>query len=165
TTVFGARLRVSLREVAALDLYQGRAVYLSDLKPSKYAYRPYLDATWPHTLDGNVAEHDLRLGGSTYDKGVGLHSHSRLSYRLSGAYRRFEALVGLDERDGRAGRVRIRVLADGEALVDRERTLRDGPLPISISVEGVRELTLEVDFGRDADVQDVVDWVDARLVK
>jgi hypothetical protein len=116
-------------------------------------------------MDANVAEHDLRLGGSTYDKGVGLHSHSRLSYRLAGAYRRFEALVGLDERDGRRGRVRIRVLADGEALLDRERTLREGPLPISISVAGVRELTLEVDFGRDANVQDVVDWVDARLIK
>jgi hypothetical protein len=165
TTVFGARLRVPLSEVAALDLYQGRTIYLSDLKTSKYDYHPYLDATWPCALDANVAEHDLRLGGSTYDKGVGLHSHSRVSYSLAGAYRRFEALVGLDERDGRQGRVRIRVLADGAALVDRERTFRDGPLPISIPVEGVRELTLEVDFGRDADVQDVVDWVDARLIK
>jgi hypothetical protein len=165
TTVFGARLRVPLRAVAALDLYQGRAVYLSDLKPAKYDYRPYLDATWPYALNANVAEHDLRLGGSTYDKGIGLHSHSRLSYRTAGSYRRFEALVGLDERDGRQGSVRVRVLADGEALVDRELTLRDGPVPIAVKIEGVRELTLEVDFGAGADVQDVVNWVDARLVK
>jgi hypothetical protein len=164
-TVFGARLRVPLNKVAALDLHHGRAVYLSDLKPIKYDHRPYLDAAWPYAVDANVVEHDLRLGGSTYDKGVGLHSHGRLSYRLSGAYRRFEALVGLDEKDGRRGQVRLRVLADGKALVDRERTLLDGPLPINVSVEGVRELTLEVDFGREADVEDVVNWVDARLVK
>lgn len=165
TTVFGARVRVPLRKVAALNLYQGRAVYLSDLKPAKYEYRPFLDATWPYTLNANAADHDLRLGGSTYDKGISLHSHSRLSYRAGGAYRRFEALVGLDERDGREGSVRVRVLADGETLVDRELTLRDGPVPIAVKIEGVRELTLEVDFGAGADVQDVVNWVDARLVK
>ncbi|HEY7315210.1 MAG TPA: NPCBM/NEW2 domain-containing protein [Gemmataceae bacterium] len=165
TTVFGARVRVPLREVAALDLYQGQAVHLSDLKPAKYDYRPFLDATWPYALNANVAGHDLRLGGSTYDKGVSLHSHSRLSYRAGGAYRRFEALVGLDERDGREGSVRVRVLADGEALVDRELTRRDGAVPIAVKIEGVRELTLEVDFGAGADVQDVVNWVDARLIR
>jgi hypothetical protein len=168
TTVFGARLSVPLAEVAALDLFQGRAVYLSDLKPSKYDFRPYLDATWPVALDGNVAEHDLLLRGSTYDKGVSLHSHARLTYALAGRYRRFEALVGLDDRDGRAGSVRIQVLADGAALdlgADRELTAQTGPLPIDVSVEGVRELTLVVQFGRGGDVQDVVDWVDARLVR
>ncbi|HWG46318.1 MAG TPA: NPCBM/NEW2 domain-containing protein [Gemmataceae bacterium] len=168
TTVFGARLSVPLHAVAAVDLQQGRAIYLSDLKQSKYEYHPYLDATWPFAADGNVAEHDLLLGGSTYDKGIGLHSHSRLTYRLAGAYRRFEALVGLDDKDGRRGSVRIRVLADGEPLdlgADRELTARSGPLPISVKVEGVRELTLEVQFGDYGDVQDVVDWTDARLVK
>jgi hypothetical protein len=168
TTVFGARLRVPLHEVAALDLHQGRAVYLSDLKPSQYDYHPYLDAVWPFAADGTVAEHDLLLAGSTYDKGISLHSHSRLTYRLAGAYKRFEALVGLDDKDGRRGSVRIRVLADGEPLdigADRERTARSDPLPIGVNVEGVRELTLEVQFGDNGDVQDVVDWIDARLVK
>jgi hypothetical protein len=168
TTVFGARLSVPLREVAALDLHGGKAVYLSDLKPSKYEFYPYLDAAWPFAADGNVAEHDLLLGGSTYDKGIGLHSHARLSYRLGGAYRRFEALVGLDDKDGRRGSVRVRVLADGEPLdlgAGRELTARSDPLPIGVKIDGVRELTLEVEFGANSDVQDVVNWVDARLVK
>ncbi len=168
TTVFRARLSVALADVAGLDLYQGRAVYLSDLKPSKYEHRPYLDTTWPYVVDGNVAEHDLAVGGSTYDKGISLHSHGRLSYRLAGPYRRFEALVGLDDKDGRDGSVRVRVLADGKVLdlgAERELTARSGPLAISVPVEGVRELSLEVQFGALGDVQDVVDWVDARLVK
>jgi hypothetical protein len=165
TTVFGAHVRVPLRNIAALHLHSPRSVYLSDLKESKYVFHPFLDAAWPFAVDGNVAEHDLRLAGSTYDKGIGMHSHSRLSYRLAGAYRHFEALVGLDDKDGRRGDVRIRVLADGEALLDRALTSRDGAVPVSLSVEGVRELTLEVDFGRDGDVQDVVNWAEARLVK
>jgi hypothetical protein len=98
TTTFGARVQVPLRDIAALDLYQGRFVCLSDLKANPYVFTPFLDAAWPVALDGNVAEHDLLLDGSTYDKGVSLHSHSRLTYRLGGAYRRFETLVGLDDR-------------------------------------------------------------------
>ena len=157
-----------MAELAALTVHQGHAVYLSDLKPIKYEYHSYLDASWPFAADGNVAEHDLLLGGSTYDKGVSLHSHARLTYRLAGAYRRFEALVGLDDKDGRRGSVQVRVLADGRVLDlgdEHELTARSGPRSIGVAVEGVRQLTLEVQFGDNGDVQDVVDWVDARLVK
>ncbi|MHB1426672.1 MAG: NPCBM/NEW2 domain-containing protein [Gemmataceae bacterium] len=165
TTVFGARVQVPLSDIASLDLNLSNSVYLSDLKESKYTFEPFLDARWPFAVDGNVAEHDLLLAGSTYDKGIGMHSHSRLTYRLAGTYRRLEALVGLDDKDGQGGDVRIRVLADGATLLDRRLSSRDGAVPVSLSMAGVRELTLEVDFGRGGDVRDVVNWADARLVK
>ncbi len=165
TTVFGAHLRVPLSDIAALEVRQDNSVYLSDLKESKYTFEPFLDAAWPFAVDGNVAGHDLLLAGSTYDKGIGMHSHSRLTYRLSGDFRRFEALAGLDDKDGRGGAVHLRVLADGKPLLDRTVTSQDGAVPVSLKVEGVHELTLEVDFGREGDVRDVVNWADARLVK
>jgi len=164
-TVFGARLRVPLRDVISLEVHQGHFVYLSDLKASQYAFEPFLDAAWPFTVDSNVAGHDLLLAGSTYDKGISMHSHSRLTYRLSEAFRRFEALAGLDDKDGRDGAVHLRVLGDGQILLDRSVASRDGPVPVSLNIKGVRELTLEVDFGRGGDVHDVVDWADARLIK
>jgi hypothetical protein len=167
TTVFGAALSVPLDRVAALDLFGGRAVYLSDLKPARYEFLPYLDEHWPIAADANAAGHDLLLGGSTYGKGLGLHSHSRLTYPLAGGYRRFEAVVGLDDRDGLGGGVRVRVLADGRPLdlgADGELTPRSRPLALSLPVEGVKELTLEVEFGRNGNVQDVVNWADARVV-
>ncbi len=168
TTVFGAALRVPVDRVAALDLFGGQAAYLSDLKPARYAFAPYLDEQWPVAADGNAAGHDLLLGGSTYGKGLGLHSHSRLTYSLAGGYRRFEAVVGLDDRDGAEGAVRVRVLADGKPLDlggDGELTPRSRPLMLSVAVEGVRELTLVVEFGRNGNVQDMVNWADARLVR
>lgn len=165
TTVFGARLRVPLGDIISLEPQQNNFVYLSDLKESRYLFQPFLDASWPFALDCNVAGHDLRLAGSTYDKGIGMHSHSRLTYRLSAAYQRFEAMAGLDDKDGRGGAVRLRVLADGRPLLDRTVTSRDDAVSIRLSVKGVRELTLEVDFGQNGDVRDVVDWTDARLVK
>lgn len=168
TTVFGAPVRVPLARVVVLMLFQGRADYLSDLKADKYEFHPYLDASWPLAVDANVCGGDLRLAGSTYDKGVGLHSRSRVTYTLGGAYRRFEAVVGLDDRCGVRGSVRVRVLADGKALNlggPRELTARGGPLAVSVSVAGARELTLEVDFGAGGDVEDVVNWANARLIK
>jgi hypothetical protein len=168
TTAFGARLKVPLGRVAALDVRQGPAVYLSDLKPARYEFAPFLDEHWVLSADANAAGHDLVLAGSTYAKGIGLHSQSRVRYMLSGQYRRFEAVIGLDDHDGRGGSVRIGVLADGKPLdlgPDRDLTAATGPRSVSVSVAGVRELTLVVEFGRNGNVQDVVNWADARLLR
>jgi hypothetical protein len=168
TTAFGAELRVPLNHVVALDVLGGRAVYLSDLKPRRYDFTSALDVQWPYVADGSVVGDALRLGGATYDRGVGMHSESRLTYDLRGGYMRFEALVGLDDRTGRGGSVRVKVLVDGKPAnlgVDRELTVRSEPLPVRVDVRGARELTLVVEFGRRLDVEDHVNWADARLIK
>jgi hypothetical protein len=170
-TAFGAGFRAPLARVVSLDWVQGAAAYLSDLKPAKFEHTPYLGdggVRWPLVADGAVSGRDLRLGGSTYAKGLGMHSRSRATYALDGKYRRFEAVVGLDDVAGRDGSARVRVLADGKPLdigKDGELTPRSGPLPVSVTIDGVKELTLEVDFGKRGDVQGQVDWCDARVIK
>src|SRR5207244_5431509 len=116
----------------------------------------------------SVAGYDLRLAGSTYDKGIGLHSESRLTYALNRNYQWFESLVGLDDQTGRRGSVLIEVLVDGkpQALGNAEELTRPGgPRPIRVNVAGGKDLTLVVKFGRFGDVEDHVDWADARLIK
>src|SRR5262249_38993019 len=130
TTLFGARVEIPLDQLLALDILQGKAVYLSDLKPKAYRHTPFLNVSWPYVVDGSVAGRDMRLAGSTYDRGLGMHSQSEITYALPGAYRRFEALVGLDEETGRQGSVRVKVLVDGKPRDfgwDKELTARDGP--------------------------------------
>ena len=171
-TTRGAEVVIAPDGLMALDLVGGRAVYLSDLKPKRYDFTPFLDREWPWVRDGSVAGRDMVLAGSTYTKGVGLHSESRLTYDLGGAYQRFEALVGIDDRtgreNGREGSARIGVLVDGKAQDvggDKDLTPRGGPRAVKVNVAGARELTLVVEFGRRQDVLDHVDWADARLVK
>ena len=170
-TTFGASLKVSLERLAALDLFGGRAVYLSDLKPSKYEFVPYLDLRWPLVTDASVRGSELRVGNSVHTKGLGVHAHSRVSYALGGGYRRFQAVVGLDPRAGTQGSARIRVLADGKPLPldglggSTDLNDRHSARAIDVNVEGVKELTLETAFGTRGDVQAHVNWVDARLVK
>ena len=170
TTVFGANLRVPLDRIASLDLMQGAAVYLSEIKPAKFEQTSYLGdgVKWPLVADAAVTGRDLRLHGSVYDKGLGMHSRSRVTYVLDGKYRRFDAIVGLDDETGREGSARVRVFGDGKALdlgKDGDLTAKNGPLLVSVPVTGVKELTLETDFGRRGDVQGHVDWADARLIK
>lgn len=168
TTVFGASLKMPLAKLALLDVLGGKAVYLADLKPSRYEHFPFLDTSWPLTLDGNVLGRDLRVGASTYARGLGVHAHSRVTYRLDGAYRRLEALVGLDARSGRQGSASIAVIADGKPLDlggPTDLSERRPFLAIQVSVAGVKELVLKTDYGERGDVQAHVNWVDARLVK
>src|SRR5262249_6170424 len=139
-TASGAQLRVGVERIAALEVLGGKAVYLSDLQPAKYEYLPYLDERWPWSADATATGRDLRVGGSVYDKGVGMHAHARLTYALGGAYRRFEAQVGLDDLDGRRGAVRLAVLADGKALdlgKAGELTHKGGAWAVRLKVEGV----------------------------
>ena len=166
-TTFGAILRVPLERVVSLDLMANLIVQLSELTPSEYTYTPYLDEKFPYRIGANVMGRDLLLGGSYYDKGVGLHAGSRISYPLGAKFSRFDALVGLDDLDGRDGQVRIRLLLDGKA-VDLGKTAwtsRDGAVRISVDVAGAKEMTLVVEPGANRPIRGVVNVVEARLIR
>ncbi len=62
-TVFGATIQIPVNQIVALDVRQGRADYLSDLKPLRYEHTPYLGVRWPYALDTSVAGNELRVGG------------------------------------------------------------------------------------------------------
>jgi hypothetical protein len=166
--LFGGEVRVPLKQVVALYLFQGRAVYLADLKPRKIEQVAYLDESWPVVADGSVEGHDLRMAGSTFDKGLGTHNECRLTYDLGGAYRRFEAQVGIDDETQGRGGARVQVLVDGKPRDlghDKDLTAKNGPLSVRVDVAGAKQLTLVVGFGKRGNVNGHVDWADARLIK
>jgi hypothetical protein len=167
TTLFGAAVEVALTEIVTVDVRGGTATYLSDLKPLKYEHTPFAGTSWPLVQDGSVSGDSLRLAGSTFDKGLGLHSECRVSYDLGGKYRWFEAQVGLDPQKGQGGRVRLRVLVDGKERDlgwNKELTGADGVLVLRLDVSKAREMVLEVLFGTRGDVQAHVNWAEARLL-
>ena len=167
-TLFGARLEFPLAQLSSLEPRLGPVVFLSDLKPKSYQHTPFLDISWPLVTDAAVTGRPLRLAGSTFDKGLGTHSQCRITYALGGGYRWFEALVGLDQRDGKRGRARIGVLVDGKEQnlgLSKDLSAKDAPLNLRIDVRKARELTLVVGFGNFGDVEARVNWADARLIR
>jgi hypothetical protein len=154
------------RHLVFIQPLSGRAVYLSDLKPSDYKFTPFLDATWPYRLDRSVAGTWLRAGGAPYLKGIGMHSAARLTYDLDEPYKRFQAELAMDDSASGGGSARYSVFVDGKERFASE-TIRGGmkPAPISVDLSGAKRLELVVDYADRGDVLDHADWLNARLIK
>jgi len=169
--LFGQAVELPVADLVSVDVIQGKATYLADLKPLKAESTGFLGAAWKWTANQSVRGEPLRLviaeGESTYDRGIGTHPRTTLTYGLGGKYRRFEALVGLDAATGTRGRASIRILVDGkEQPLPKLLKLATGPaIPVDVNVMDAKQLILIVDFGPAADVQADVDWADARVVE
>ncbi len=170
-TTFGQKVEFSVDAIVALDVFQTKATFLSDLKPSKVELSGFLGTVWPWAADRTVHGLPLRLatevGVSTFDKGLGTHPRTVLTYDLAGKYRHFEALVGLDPERGERGRAVVRVRVDGkEQVVPGLATLSAvKPVRVRVDVSKAKELTLEVDFGPAGGVQADVNWANALLLE
>jgi hypothetical protein len=152
----------------ALDLMQGRALYLTEVPPLGYKYTPYLGAQWPLGVDTGLDGKPLRVGEDHYDKGLSLHAPSRITYWLDGHFTWFESTVGLDPAAGTRGRARIALIVDGKRypLADgKELSADDPPLPVRLDVRGARTLVLVVELGSLGDVQARVNWGGVRLLR
>ncbi|MBL8826671.1 MAG: NPCBM/NEW2 domain-containing protein [Planctomycetaceae bacterium] len=144
----------------------GKVRYLDELAVDGYRHVPYLTLAWPYELDRNVIGTQLRAGGRLWAKGVGMHSTSRLTFALDKPYRRFDAILAIDDHTAGRGSVTCRVFVDGEQRFASE-TIRGGakPVPISVDLSGGKLLSLIVDYGDGGDTLDRVDWLEARVVE
>ncbi len=165
--LFGTPLIVPLSAIVTIQFLGGRVVYLSDLTRNDYRFTPFLSAAWQMQNDRNVAGGPLRLRGREYAKGLGMHSKSKVSYSLDGRYRRFHAVVGIDDVTGGKGTVVFAIDVDGERHWTSK--LLTGKSPAQsikpIDVTGAKNLTLSVAFSQFGDIWDYADWCDAVLVK
>ncbi len=177
TTLLGSPFACPLASLRGLERRHDRVRYLSDLRPRRYQATSYLGKAWPWHRDRAVTGEPLRLLDAqghvqTLDKGIGMHSASRLSFLRPNGFRFFEALVGLhydpDPTRGN-GQAVVQVLADGQASPETGDGVAvshaSGPQQIRVDVSKARQITLVVNFGPGGAVQDVVNWFDARLVK
>lgn len=163
---WGDTVDIPVASLSRLEVKNGKLVYLSDLKPSEARHTPYLDVSRPYQVDRAVSGRPLRLGGRTYARGLGVHSHSEVTYALNGAYQNFAATVGVDDAVGSQGSVLFRVFGD-EKLLYEGPAMRGGDLPaeVKVDVKRVLLLRLEVDFADGGDVADHADWAEARLLR
>lgn len=152
--------------VCFLQPLGGAATYLSDLPSESYRHVPYLQLAWPYAVDTSVSGARLRAQGRLYVKGIGMHSASRLTYRLDKPYRRFEAELAVDDETAGRGSVVFRVFVDDREAY-KSHVIRGGspPLPVTVDLREGKRLSLIVDFAERGDELDHADWLDARLVK
>jgi hypothetical protein len=174
TTPLGLEVSRPAAEVVCMDFSQGKIVYLSDLEPESLVWTPYfgtvkelpaLERFFAPREDRGLDPGPLELDGTPYEKGLALHSRTSLVYRLPDRFRRFQAVVGIDDRVRPQGNVRLVIHGDDRVLLETTVTGADPPLPVDLDVTGVRRLAILVDYGDDLDVADHLDLCNARIVK
>ncbi len=158
--------RLPSDRVLQVAVVGGRWVWLDQVSPRLAAHTPLLGVAWPHRVNRNVLGKTIRVGGRAFERGIGVHSQSRLVYELDGRCRRFVTGYGLDDASGSLADVEVVVLLDGKRVHHAPSVRFDGRVHrASIDVRGAKELELRVDFGKDGDVQDRFDWIESALVR
>lgn len=167
TSRFGAKIRPPLGAIAKVHVRSDAVAYLSERAFAADQYLGYL-GRHPETFGRNSTwdGHPLRLAGQPYDRGLGMLPRTLVAYKLEPNDKRFQALIGLDDRAGEKGSVVFRVLVDNkERFISPSMAKRDAPVAVDIDVSGAKVLILATEFGEGGDVQDSADWIEARMVR
>lgn len=168
----GAELDIPVESVRSLDFSLGKIRYLSQMDPRDEEHVPFFGAPdvpiFRYRRDKTIEGKPLKLGGKAYDRGLWIHSKTRLQYRIGGEYRRFQAVMGIDQEVAHGeGAVRVVISGDGRKLLETDVRAADPPQPLDLDVTGVRDLEILVDFidEKDAGIADWLDLADARIIK
>lgn len=163
---FGERVRVPLERISTLDLIGGNWDRLPRHHPISFEHTPMLSLAWAFEADRNVRGEALRVAGETYDRGIGVHSRSRLTYDLRGEYRELVTSFGMDDDSGPFADVTVIISVDGQRRYE-QKNVRAGKLhgPVRLDVTRAKQLELIVDFGENGDLQDRFNWIDPALIK
>jgi hypothetical protein len=159
-------LKLARSDVKALTCRNGRGTYLSDLEPIAVDEIPYFARRLPYRRNQNLRGDPLVLGGTTYRKGLAVHSRSVLTYALDGRFETFRSRLGFDDTAPPGGSVACRVLADDREVYANPDLRQDTePVSLKLDVAGAKQLVLEVDFGQFEDVGDRILWGGARVFR
>jgi hypothetical protein len=107
----------------------------------------------------------LRVGGQSFDTGIGVLTNSRLEVRNAG-YARFEAVVGVDDSTRNTGdKVRFSVYGDGRLLAESApMAFGEAPASLGADIAGVRIVEIVARSETlTSDLPLVVTWGDAAL--
>ncbi len=174
TTPAGLKLTRPLAALERLDYSSVNTQYLSGLEPESFQYAAYFAARtdFPILVDAYKPRRDtgfdglpLKLDGKTYSKGLSLHSRSEASYRLPGKFRRFKAVVGIDDVVRPAGDLQLEIRGDKKRLWEGRIRGTEAARSIDLDIADVKRIEFVVEFGADLDVADVLDLCEARVTK
>jgi hypothetical protein len=165
-TRFDQSIRFPITDLVRIDPRTPALVYLSEREVDGQTYVSFFGPMRPFRRDRSIDGHRFQLGGHVYERGLGTQSRTLIAYRLKPGDRRFQALVGVDERAGPLGSVVFRVLVDREPrLTTAPLTAKDPPQAIDLDVSAAKSLVLITEFGERGDIRDYADWVEARIIR
>ena len=114
----------------------------------------------------------FQLGEKTYTNGLALNATKHILVHLGKPARQFTADIGLENNDNTRqgetqgnGSVTFHVLVGGkEVFASTVRRRKDGPLPLSVPLDGAREFEIRVKDGGDGRGWDQALWAEAKVL-
>lgn len=161
----GGKVAFPWSAATKVEVRSSRVAFLSDLKPTQVEESALVTLTRPWRRDRNVLGGALALGTKTYDKGIGVHSRSSLTFAAGKQYDTLAATIGIDAAAGGKGDCICSVLGDGQPIFKERVKGNDPPRELNIDISGVSEVTLLVEPGADLDLSDYANWCDVRFIK
>lgn len=181
TTPAGLEFSRSLDALARIDFASAKTMYLGDVKPESVEWKPLVGESTAELAMLFQPRVDRALFGGPlqlprddagrhapawpYAKGIAIHSRTKLVYRLPRSFRSFTATAGIDSRVRPAGNVRLVIEGDDKQLYAGTLSGKDAAVALNLDLQGVKRLTVLVDFGDDLDVADHLNLCDAKLVE
>lgn len=175
-TLAGLTLSVPVDQLKTVDFSAGKIRYLSQMEPIDVQLFPFWDPsdylTYRRNFSGPLGIlTPITLRGKPYAKGLAIHSKTILKYRLSGEFRRFQAVMGIDDFAGKKdqpdswGDVHVKISGDSKVLYEGDAKRFDAPVQLDLNVSEVRDLVILVDYGGNLDIGDWLDLADAKVSK
>ncbi|HVX83852.1 MAG TPA: NPCBM/NEW2 domain-containing protein [Phycisphaerae bacterium] len=156
--------------IVSLEVLGGRLVYLSDIDPAKDEQSTFMGTSYPTRPNANVTGGPLRVAGTTYDRGLGVHTHSVLTYNLDGNFDTLTFRPAVDDSAGPQGEANLAVAIDGKIAWHADNLKGLGPHAaapeqVSLPIKGAHTIELRADSPGRMDVLGRVDWLDAALLR
>jgi len=136
-------------------------VWLDDLKLVSFS-----DGIRPVKLKVSYLEDTIRIGGTSYKRGVGAITNSIFAFDLKGNARCFVAEVGADDKANTDIPQKFFVLGDRKVLFESgPMKVGDPARKINLNLKGIKRLGLLVtdDTGGQNNKRTYCNWADARL--
>ncbi len=109
----------------------------------------------------------IRLAGKYFERGIGVHSMSVLSFLLNGKAEQFSATVGADDKANKNMHVQFFVLGDQKILFESgPMKVGDAPKKVTVNLSGIQRMGLLVTVSMEDEGygKTYSDWADAKLV-
>ena len=161
TTTAGLQHELRIDLLQSIEL-SNSIVFLTSVEPLEQTFKPFI------AVPEAVSSEQTRtwLGARTDEnRSLIVPSQSTLTYRIEPGFERFLASVQIDPSVTLGGRCDVRVLLNGEASWEKTLQIGEPSQTIELPIGDASRLTLEVDYGGDGDIGDIVHIREPRLVK
>lgn len=139
---------------------QTQTVYLDSLGNSEC----YIQDWGEVVINKSVRYTPLTVNGQEYSRGLGVHSISRLLYKLDGDAVSISGMAGADDFNLFAGKHQFKIMADGKVLWKSGVMKKGDPIKsFNVSLRGKDKVLLLVEECGDGIMYDHADWIDVKI--